>query len=64
MVILGAAKDLDSSVAVLPQDDSFLFLKFLRIKDEKPFQNLFFVILNEVKDLNPLKMRDSSLRSE
>jgi hypothetical protein len=64
MVILSAAKDLNSSLAVLPQDDSFLFLKFLRIKDEKPFQNLFFVILNEVKDLNLLKIRDSSLRSE
>jgi hypothetical protein len=25
---------------------------------------VFLVILNEVKDLNPLKMRDSSLRSE
>jgi hypothetical protein len=28
------------------------------------FQTGFFVILNEVKDLNFLKMRDSSLRSE
>ena len=27
-------------------------------------QNWFFVILNEVKDLNILKIRDSSLRSE
>jgi hypothetical protein len=27
-------------------------------------QNCFFVILNEVKDLNRLKIRDSSLRSE
>jgi hypothetical protein len=27
-------------------------------------QVLHFVILNEVKDLNLLKMRDSSLRSE
>jgi hypothetical protein len=27
-------------------------------------QNCFFVILNEVKDLNLLKIRDSSLRSE
>jgi hypothetical protein len=31
----------------------------------KPFQNWFsFVTLNAVKDLNPLKIRDSSLRSE
>jgi hypothetical protein len=27
-------------------------------------QNWFFVILNEVKDLNRLKIRDSSLHSE
>ena len=27
-------------------------------------QNCFYVILNEVKDLNLLKIRDSSLRSE
>jgi hypothetical protein len=27
-------------------------------------QNWFFVILNEVKDLNLPKIRDSSLRSE
>jgi hypothetical protein len=30
----------------------------------KLFQNRFFVILNEVKALNLLKMQDSSLRSE
>jgi len=29
-----------------------------------PFQNLIFVILNEVKDLNHFKIRDFSLRSE
>jgi len=28
------------------------------------FKTDFFVILNEVKDINLLKMRDSSLRSE
>jgi len=30
----------------------------------KPFQNLPLVILNAVKDLNLLKLQDSSLRSE
>jgi hypothetical protein len=30
----------------------------------KPIAKAFLVILNEVKDLNPLKIRDSSPRSE
>jgi hypothetical protein len=29
-----------------------------------PLAKLFFVILNELKELNRLKIRDSSLRSE
>jgi hypothetical protein len=33
-------------------------------QDLKLLQWQFFVILNEVKDLNLLKKRDSSLRSE
>jgi hypothetical protein len=39
----------------------FLFLNDFLQAIAKP---VFLVILNEVKDLNPLKMRDSSLRSE
>ncbi len=31
---------------------------------KSPFKTDFYVILNVVKDLNPLKIIDSSLRSE
>jgi hypothetical protein len=38
------------------------YLKKLKIEDNT--RTYFSVILNEVKDFNQLKMRDSSLRSE
>jgi len=36
----------------------------LEMNFARPFKSKFFVILNEVKDLNLLKIRDASRRSE
>jgi hypothetical protein len=38
--------------------------RWIDVKLKSLLQKGFFVILNEVKDLNLLKIRDSSLRSE
>jgi len=40
------------------------YLSQIHVKRLEPIAELISVILNEVKDLDPLKIRDASLRSE